>query len=739
MKQSTLFFPTLLLLCSTQMLNAQIATTAIDSNKLEDLEPVIFQALRAQQINPYAVKTLSKKDIQKENTGQDIPYLVQFQPSIVTSSDAGNGIGYTNMSIRGTDNSRINFTLNGVPINNPESQGTFLVNIPDMASSTQSIQIQRGVGSSTNGGGAFGGSVSINNMVNEDSAQARIEGAVGSFNTYKLTVQGSTGRMKNGWAMDARLSQITSDGYIDRASSNLRSLQLLSSWEMSNTTKWTINYMLGHEKTGQAWNGLSTEELQKDRRQNTLGKMPNGAFYNNQSDNYQQQFLQTYLDHKWNANLKSQIGLFYIRGKGYYEEYRANEPYADYNLPNYSTANDTISETDLIRRLWLDNHYYGAVYNFIYQKNNWDVTFGGMVAQYNGLHYGNIIWAQQGIAPQHQWYHLDANKTEVNHYIKGQYNLNSKWIFTGELQHRYVDYSMEGFRKNPNIVVQSTYNFVNPKVGINYNFQQEANNNQSLFASYAIANKEPNRDDFEAGIHEIPKHESLGDLEIGYQGLWKKWRFYANYYYMHYNNQLVLNGKINDVGAYTRVNVGNSYRTGIELELQYEILNNLKFAGNATLAQNKIKSFIEYKDNWDTWGQETYEHKNTDIAFSPNMIAALSVTWEPLKNLNIHPKHKELELQYQWKYVGQQYLDNTQNDERKIDAYQYSNINIRYTFPTRNGIKLYAGLSIQNLTNTLYSSNGYTYSYLEQGRVINSNYYFPQAGTYFMARLGIKF
>lgn len=739
MKKSILFIGSALL---PFVLQAQTETREETTEKLssDDLEPVIIRSIRASQVTPFTAVTLQKEELAKQNQGQDVPYLLQQETSVLVSSDAGTGIGYTNMSIRGTDNTRINFTLNGIPVNNSESQGTFVVNIPDMASSTQSIQIQRGVGSSTNGGGAFGGSVSVNNMTNEESAGGSVHASAGSFNTFKTTLQAHTGRLKNNWAFDVRLSQIQSDGYVYRSQSNLRSLQFLSSWNINQKSKLTFNYMLGHEKTGQSWNGITNEEMQADRRYNPLGQMPDGHFYKNQTDNYQQQFFQLFYDYRFNAHLKGQAGLFLTKGAGYYEEYRMNEKYSSYWLPDHTTpAGDTFKRTDIIRRLWLDNHFYGGVYNLMYEKNKLEVTFGGMVSRYDGKHYGQILWAAQGgIAPDHRWYNLDADKTEINHYLKAAYQISPRWNIYGDLQYRYVDYNMDGFRKNPELRPGAVYNFINPKVGTQYIVSNRPYNFQKLYLSYAQANKEPNRDDFETNAIELPRHEQLHDIELGYILRGKKFSVEANAYYMLYKDQLVLNGRINDVGAYARVNVDNSYRAGVELSGRYKVHPAFNISANATLSQNKIERVSEYVDNWDTGEQEILIHKNTDIAFSPNAIAAINAEFLPLQLTQIAPQYRQFSILFQHKFVGKQYLDNTSNDLRSLDAYHVSHLRFSYSLPFRN-YTLQAGVAINNLFSTLYASGGYTYAYSEGGRPGQVNNYFPQAPRFALFHIGIQF
>jgi iron complex outermembrane receptor protein len=713
----------------------------VDSFNLKDhevLESIIFKSLRAQEVSPFAQTNVSKETIENENVGMDIPYILQNQASVVANSDAGIGIGYTNLSIRGTDNTRINFTLNGVPINNPESQGTFLVNIPDLASSTNSIQIQRGVGSSTNGGGSFGGNVSINNMQNEDKSGGSILGTLGSYNSKRLSLMAHTGKLKNGWAIDTRLSQITSDGYVKRANSDLKAAQLLTSWA-GKKSLFTLNYMIGNEKTGQAWNGLSHEQMQANRRDNTLGLMPNGKYYNNQTDNYKQHFLQAFWDQKINAFLQAQVGGFWVKGQGYYEEFREDEKYSSYGLNNPIIGTDTINRTDLTRRLWLDNNYFGALYNLRYERNNTEVTFGGMIASYKGDHFGEILWADKGNIPtQYRWYELPATKNEVNNYIKFKQEAAKNLWLTADLQYRFVNYQMQGFRKNPDITAGNTYHFINPKVGAYYNISPYSKNNNTVYASFAIANKEPNRDDFEANIAEQPKHETLNDLELGYTFSNNKIVFNANAYYMFYKNQLALNGKINDVGAYTRINVDKSYRAGIELSLAWQLHQSLSWNTNLTLSQNKVLDYDAYLDNWDNGEQNVQRYSKTNISMSPNTIGGTSLNWQPFIG-NSNSCLKPLQLTASWRYIGAQYLDNSDNADTKLDAYQFANLGVDYQLEVRKVGTVMLKFSVQNVFNSLYVNKGYTYGYVYNNQTIYENYYFPQAGRHFFLTLGLKF
>lgn len=703
------------------------------------LNGIEVRSLRTDSRSPFSKTDINKKDIAAQNLGQDLPVLLQMTPSAVSSSDAGAGVGYTALRVRGTDGTRINVTLNGVPINDAESQGTFFVNLPDLASSTSSIQLQRGVGSSTNGGAAFGATMSISNMEQNDKAGGELNISSGSFNTQKYTIKAGTGLLENGWKFDVRLSKISSDGYIQRSASDLKAAQVIGNWQINEQTRFRFQVLTGAERTGQAWNGIPQDSLQSNRRYNGLGEKADGSFYNNQTDNYQQTYYQAFLDHNLNKHWTSNFGLFLTRGKGYYEEYRLGEKFKNYGLANFTTpAGDTFTKTDMVRQLWLDNYYYGGLYGFQYAKNKTQINIGGSVSQYSGLHYGFVKWAQYGVPADHNWYRNDAMKNDFNQFVKVQYNIIPKLTLYADAQVRAVTYFMNGFRKNPSLRPSSNYVFFNPKMGANYMLQDERNKQQRVYASLAIANKEPNRDDFEASPTNLPKAEKLINLEAGYEIIRKGWTALANIYLMDYKNQLVLNGQINDVGAYTRINVDKSYRAGLELVASIQSTKWLNISSNITFSQNKIKRFDEYIDDYDNGNQKVINHENTYIAFSPNLIAATNFEFKPF----LHFRYKSLqslELNLMSKYVGRQYLDNTSDKARSISDYTIFDVRARYTLNIKGNSDLVFTLAIYNALNRNYENNGYNYSYISGGTTSVSNYYYPQAGRYFLAGIGFRF
>lgn len=717
------------------------STEAIQRTLLQPqyMQPVEIRSLRAGSNSPFAKTELNKKDIEKGNLGQDLPYLLQYTPSAVVTSDAGAGIGYTGLRVRGTDGIRMNVTLNGVPVNDAESQGTFYVNFGDLASSTGSIQLQRGVGTSTNGPGAFGATMSISNLQQMDKAGAEIMNSYGSFNTWRHTVKAGTGLLKNGLQFDVRMSKINSDGYIDRSASDLKALQFLAGWKASDKTQLRFMLMTGDQATGQAWNGVPQDSLATNRTYNELGMKADGSFYKNQTDNYRQDFYQLFADHQFSKYLTGHVGVFLTRGKGYYEEYKLDAAYADYGLPDNVRGTDTMSVTDLTRQLWLDNHYYGSVFSLIYERNKTQLTFGGGWNQYTGEHYGNVLWAMNGGVPDnYQWYNLPAQKNDLNLYIKLQQKAGDKLLLFGDLQYRNVAYNIYGFRDNPGVRAMPMYNFINPKAGITYLIANDWNKIEKVYASVAVANKEPNRNDFEASPVQQPKHEELYDVEVGYDRTVNKLQLNANYFYMYYRNQLVLTGQINDVGAYTRTNVPNSYRTGLEAQAAYVPNYWLKVFANATYSQNKIQDFTEYVDNYDNASgeQDVIKHGTTDIAFSPNLVSAAGITLSPFRYMK---NEQVLELDILGKYVGAQYLDNSGNANRMIDPYGLCDIRIRYSVQTKPFKELGLNLALNNVLNTKYVSNGYTFSYVSGASLNTFNYYFPQAGFNFLLGVTMKF
>ena len=687
------------------------------------LEPVELRAIRAGENSPFTKTNLFKKDLEKLNLAPDLPFLLNQTPSVVINSDAGNGVGYTGIRIRGTDASRINITLNGIPFNDAESQGTFFVDLPDFSSSVSSIQIQRGVGTSSNGAGAFGASINISTNEVNTKSYAELNNSYGSFSTWKNTIKAGSGLLGNHFTTDIRLSKINSDGYIDRASSDLKSFYFSEAY-LGKKSSLRFNMFLGKEKTYQAWYGVSESDLQTNRRINYAGTERQGDPYDNETDNYKQNHYQLFYNQQINSRIKFNAAAFYIKGKGHYEQYKADEAYADYGLPAPMMGNQPITHTDLIRQLWLDNDFYGNIFSFHYLDSISRFTFGGGWNHYSGNHYGDVVWAEHGFTPSGRWYDLDAFKNDLSFYFKQQTKIGRYLTVFYDLQFRKVKYSIEGFRNNPDLDVNNKYNFFNPKAGISF-----LKNNWSGYLSLSKGQKEPNREDFEAGLNQLPKPEKLNDFELGIEKRNLKNVVGITAYYMHYKNQLVLTGKINDVGAYSRTNIPKSYRLGIELSGSAEINSWLNAAGNFSVSRNKVLDFTEYIDDYDNGGQKTNAYSSTDIAYSPNIVGGATINILFVKNM---------ELSLISKYVGKQFLDNTQNESRKLNVYYTQDARLIYKI-SKNWLKeVNIILQASNIFNKLYEPNGYTFSYIYGGSMTIENYYYPMAGINFMAGVNIK-
>ncbi len=697
------------------------AQTNAETRDTTFLEPVEVLAIRATEKTPVAKTNLSKKDIQKLNIGQDLPFILNQTPSVVVNADAGNGIGYTGIRIRGTDATRVNITLNGIPYNDAESQGTFLVNIPDIASSAGSMQVQRGVGTSTNGAGAFGGSINVS--TNEVNTKKGLEfnSTAGSYHSFKNTLMLSSGVLGKHFTLDGRLSNIRSDGYIDRASSRLQSFYTSAAYIAANNSL-RLNVFSGKEKTYQAWNGIDEETLKTNRTFNSAGTEKSGEPYSNETDNYTQTHYQLFYNHKFNAAWKANVAFFLTTGEGYYEQYKAGASLGDYGLPDYNDGGTIISETDLIRRLWLDNNFYGSVFSLQYNKPGRQIIFGGGVNQYDGKHFGEITWAQlaQAVPTKHRYYDNDAVKKDYSAYTKWTEQLGKNWQTFVDLQVRNVNYTIDGFKYNPGLNVDQDYTFFNPKAGITY-----TRNNLQAYLSYGRAAKEPNRDDFETNAAEVARPEKLDDFEAGLEYKKQHYSWGINLYFMNYKDQLVLTGKINDVGAYTRTNIPESYRAGIELQGTMIFSKWLSASANLTFSENKVKNYTEYIDDYDNGGQQTYFYKKTDIAFSPSVISNYTINIKPVK---------KTEIDLFGKYVGKQYLDNTSQDSRKLDDFFVQDIRFSYHWEKDALVFFQAN----NIFSKKYEPNGYTFSYIYGGAQTTENYYFPMAPINWVLGVNIK-
>ena len=685
------------------------------SNKYTDsirsLPPLEIRSIRLSEQAPFAKTNISKAQIALNNVGQDLPFLLENTPSVVVHADAGIGVGYTGIRIRGTDATRINFTLNGIPYNDAESMGTFFVNIPDFGSSVNSIQIQRGVGTSTNGAGAFGASVNL--MTNEynPTSYLSLQNTAGSFNSFKNNLVFGSGLIDNKFTIDGRVSSIRSDGFIDRANSDLKSF-FLSTTYWGEKSSLRLNVFSGKEKTYQAWYGVPEELIKTNRTYNPAGTEKAGEPYDNQTDNYTQTHYQLFYNKNINSQWKWNTAFYLTTGKGYYEEYKAGVDFLEYKI---DVTGKTNVPADLVRRRWLDNNFYGQIAALSYVDSLNDLTIGGGWSVYNGLHFGTLPYLDLRFAPtDYRYYDNDAIKREMNSYVKWERKLTKRFKSFIDLQYRFVNHQMNGFTKNTDLEIERKFNFFNPKMGLTYQSK-----NIFYYTSVAVANKEPNRDDFEASATEQPRSEQLVDLETGLEFKRPKYAINANVYYMNYKDQLVLTGKINDVGAYTRTNVPKSYRAGLELQFIYAFNKYFSSSYSITYSQNKIEAFTEYIDDYDQFTQVPIQHKNTNIALSPSLITNRTFNWKPNDKLSVF---------WTTKYTSEQFLDNTQNKDRKLDAFFINDLNAQWTIMNKRKFTMLLQVYANNVLDVQYAPNGYTFSYIYDRTLTTSNNYYPMAG-----------
>ena len=679
-----------------------------DTTRVNQLDEVLVSAIRVNSKTPVSFSNLSKKEIQNRNLGQDIPILMNYMPSVVTTSDAGNGVGYTGIRVRGTDATRVNVTINGIPYNDSESHGTFWVNMPDFASSLQSVQLQRGVGTSTNGSGAFGASLNMLTDSYSEKASGEISNSFGSFNTRKHTVKFSTGLLNDHFEIAGRVSTLNSDGYIDRASSDLKSYFLQGTY-VSTTTLIKALAFGGNEKTYQSWNGIDGETMLTNRTFNSAGIFTDEAdltrFYDNETDNYQQDHYQLHWNEKLAANWNTNLAFHYTKGKGYYENYKEDGDFSSYGLTPIAINGTSINMTDLIRQKWLDNDFYGTTFSANYQSNKLDFIFGGSYNKYEGNHFGKVIWARYaGLSELGDRYYDDtATKTDGTAFAKANYQVNDQWSLFGDLQIRNVNYKANS---NETGVVNDTFSFFNPKSGLNYT----VNSKNNVYFSYARANREPNRTDYEGGN---VKPEKLNDFELGWRYLSDKVQLNTNFYYMAYQDQLILTGTLDDVGNPIRSNSEKSYRLGVEMDAAIVLSSTFSLRPNLTLSRNKNIDLAVSGQNYGT----------KDISYSPSVIAGNSFIYKPTESLQI------IWLQ---KYVGQQYMNNIESPEAKLADYFINDLNVTYEIKPKSVFKsiVFKGL-VNNIFDKKYISNGYMWDIYP--------YYYPQAGTNLLAGITLLF
>ncbi len=681
-----------------------------DSTQTQNLDEVLVKAVRVQPNAPITHSNVNKEDLQKRNLGQDIPVLLNYLPSVVSSSDAGAGIGYTYLRVRGSDATRVNVTINGIPYNDAESQGTFWVNLGDFASSVESMQLQRGVGTSTNGSGAFGASLNILTDAVSEKAGGEIANSFGSFGTQKHSVKFTTGLINDHFEFAGRLSKIYSEGYVDRAFTDLKSYYLQGNYVDDNTIVKAITFG-GKEKTYQAWYGLSKDQLEEDRTQNPYT-------YDNETDNYWQDHYQLHWNEILNSNWSTNIGLNYTRGKGYFEQFKDERSAADYN----NLIND---DSDVVVRRWLDNHFYVANANVTYNRNGLEIISGISYSDYTNDHYGEIIWGSDlasGTNIRDRYYLSVSDKSDFSVFSKATFRASEKLQGFLDLQGRFVNYTTTGLTSDRvPIDVDEDFNFFNPKLGFTYTL----NSNNSIYASYARAHKEPNRNDFESNAADV-QHEELNDFELGWRHESDRLRLNANVYYMQYNNQLVLTGALDNVGEYLRENVDKSYRLGLELDANIVLTEQLYLISNLALSKNRIQDLTINRD-----GAEQ-NLGDTNIAFSPDVITTHALEYAP---------NTKFRAALIGKYVGEQYLSNTDTEASKLDSYFVTDLNFSYTLPVKKVFQsiVFTGM-VNNLFDLEYVDRGYTYLDTWSGPTATEiQGYYPQATRNFLLGMTLTF
>ena len=695
-----------------------------DSTKTQNLDEVLVKAVRVSADAPITHSNLNKEQLEKRNLGQDIPTMVNYLPSVVTTSDAGAGIGYTGIRVRGTDATRVNVTINGIPYNDAESQGTFWVNLGDFVSSTESLQLQRGVGTSTNGSAAFGASLNLLTDVVSTEPYGEISNSFGSYNTRKHTIKASTGLLNDHFEISARLSKIDSDGYVDRAFTDLRAYFVQGVYKSDNTLIKAITFG-NKEQTYQSWFGLTREQLEEDRRQNPYT-------YDNQTDNYWQDHYQLHWNQRINNNWSTTLSLNYTQGRGFFEQFEDDTDEIElYNgiVVATDTDEDGTPITDVIRRRWLDNDFYVTNANVTYSNNALEVISGLSYSVYTGDHFGEVIWARQFAQDafiRDRYYEGDATKNDFSIFSKATFKLAEKFTGFVDLQARTVHYKTRGLNSDRfEFVTDAEFEFFNPKFGITYQ-QGDVN---SFYASFGRTNREPNRDDFETGVTEA---ETLNDIELGWRYNAKKVSVNTNIYYMFYQNQLVLTGELDDVGSPLRATSGKSYRLGLEVDAQIALGSKFSVTPNIAISTNKNRDFSTSIDG------ELVNLGDTNISFSPDLIIGNAITYQPLQNLQVSLLSK---------YVGEQYMGNIDNSESILESYFVNDLSINYEIRPKSIFKsiVFSGL-VNNILNEKYVSNGYFGSFTFEDPSTPSGIatgyfsgFYPQATTNFLLGATLKF
>ncbi len=708
------------------LLSVQSQEKTKDTTKLERLDEVLITAIRVNADSPITFSNIYKEDLNE----QDIPVLMNFLPNVVTTSDAGSGVGYTGIRVRGSDATRVNVTINGIPYNDSESHGTFWVNLGDFASSVESLQLQRGVGTSTNGAGAFGASLNILTEAISNKPSAEIASAVGSFNTFKNTLKFSTGTLNDHFELSGRLSKITSDGYIDRAESELKSYFLQGTYSDENTLIKAVTFG-GFERTYQAWFGIDEATLENDRTFNPAGIYTddegNTRFYDNEVDNYNQDHYQLLWNERIDSNWSTNLAFHYTYGRGYFEQYKEDDDFSTYGFEPITVNGVLIESTDLIRRRWLDNDFYGTTFSAMYKDDASEIVVGGAYSKYEGDHFGEVIWAQfaSNSEIRDRYYDNVANKNEFNIYSKGTFKLKSGLSLFADVQLRSISYKTRGI--NSDLIdfrIDDSFTFFNPKLGMTYKLNDE----NRLYASFARANREPNRTDYENGN---PRSEQLNDFEFGWRLNTEKNLINANIYYMKYNDQLVLTGQLDDVGSPIRANSGKSYRLGLEVDANFKLSDKVSLLPNVSISTNKNFDFTRSLNG------DLVNLGETNISYSPNLVVGNSIEYSLMSNLKIASLSK---------FVGDQYMSNFDVESSKLDSYFTTDLNVIYQIKTNSVFKsITLTALINNIFNSEYVSNGYYYTYDDNssmpGEIItlDESRYYPQATTNFLIGASFNF
>lgn len=726
-------------------------TIAVRMNqKVIGIEPVVLTAIRAKELTPVAKTNISKYDIEQQYGTKDIPYVLEQTPSVVATSDNGTGIGYTSMRIRGTDMSRINITVNGVPLNDAESQTVFWVNMADFASSVDAIQIQRGVGTSTNGAASFGASVNFETADVQEKPHAQVSSAIGSFGTYKQTISGGTGIIDSCFYVGFRASNLNSKGWVYRSFSDHQSAHVSTTY-FKGKHRLSGNVLLGKERTGISWEGLPDYMLDVDRRYNATGLYydDNGTeqFYDNETDNYWQNHYSLSYSTHISSHMQFSLTAHGTTGKGYYEQYKDDAKFSKYGIQpiqlldslveingnQYLNPYSTISSSDLIRQKWLDNMFYGYTTGLTYSKENTDITLGSAYNIYSGKHFGKVKWVQMipDFDSSHEWYSNTSDKRDFTVFAKIEHKLSAQLLAFADVQYRTINYTMNGIDDDFTQLNNTfSWDFINPKIGLYYTIDKR----NKVFASFAVANREPSRTDLKDASKSTKQvsHETLYDTELGYTLTLYKFSTAINVYHMQYANQLVLTGKLNDVGDPIMENVKNSYRQGIEWIVGARPVKEIAWNAAVTLSQNKILDYAEYATNYtETWDEEQKitQLGTTDISYSPNVIASNSIMFYP---------DKSVYFGFTSKHVGAQYFDNTSDEQRKLPAYTIHNFMLAYTVPIKK-TNLTVNVLVNNLLDKQYISNAYGGNWYEQQQEKSWRYYYPQAGINYMCKTTLDF